>query len=320
MSLENKTEDFNKENSINAMKIDSLAFVESPEINKSIKTVELNKLPLDSESVVQKSKIDETLNDVCDVKYYENIKTEVLIEPHIIQTLLNLATESIFNELTQTVLKIVRTKFVSLKIFWILSLMFVLGFCSFLVVKSVSEYLSFEVTTKIRTVFETPTLFPKITICNKNAITTKYAYDEILNLKNVSNLSMNYTKISHYLNDILLLCKFNNRNCSTDDFITILDNDYGKCYVFNSGFNSKSHGITSKQSYIAGSKFGLKLVFYVNYYEKNFHYPPLIGMNIRIGNSSYMEFSDGFDVSSGFVTNLVIERKFQTMLPKPYAA
>jgi len=185
------------------------------------------------------------------------------------EIILDKAKKNIFNELTQASIKILQSPHLALKIFWIVSILLALAFCSLLVVKSITEYLSYQVTTNMRMIYENPTLFPKVTICNKKSVTTEYGYN--LMKSNISLDSLNsseYQKLSHFLRDSLFLCSFSNQQCNSDDFSWIRDAEYGSCYVFNSGFNSSGHQIALKETCIAGLNFGLQLVFYTNYYEK----------------------------------------------------
>ena len=236
--------------------------------------------------------------------------------------ILNLAKNNIFNELTQASIKIFQTPHLILKLFWILSIFLALGFCSFLIAKSIIEYLSFEVKTKTRTIFETPTLFPKVTLCNLNGVTTEYSYNWLFSQINNSSNDPEKKLLAHSLNDTLLSCNFAGQTCTSDDFSWIFDHEkFGNCYIFNSGFNSSGQKIGLKQAYIAGINYGLQLVLYVNYYDKlaGFNFPPVLGMNIQIGNSSYMEVSSGVNIPSGTITNLAVERYFEKNLPNPYS-
>ena len=107
-------------------------------------------------------------------------------------------------------------------------------------------YLQYDVTTKTRIVYETPTEFPQVTLCNLNMFTTKYGYtllstyysdSKLTNLSYtaktyvvaptalffltdiISNLSdTDKKRISHSIDDILVGCKFNYQQCSSADF------------------------------------------------------------------------------------------------------
>ena len=125
------------------------------------------------------------------------------------------------------------------------------GLAAYLVIEGILTYLTYSVLTSTRTIFETPTLFPKITICNQNPFITDYATEFIKNRSliitpNMSIFDLNYTlnlnysqklklfgkigsasmqiisssissndkklKISHSFDDILAYCRFNSKN------------------------------------------------------------------------------------------------------------
>jgi len=118
--------------------------------------------------------------------------------------------------------------------------------------------------------------FVKVTFCNKNLFTTKYAYDlakgasysEFVNMINLKLNASERAKLTHSLNDILIECSFNSIACSSNDFTQEYDINLGTCYSFNSGFNSSGHRVPQKRSTRSGSPHGLRLAIYVNVYEK----------------------------------------------------
>ena len=52
----------------------------------------------------------------------------------------------------------------------------------YMLVQSIRNYFDYEVITTSRTIYETPTLFPKVTICNQNMLETEFAWDFISNI------------------------------------------------------------------------------------------------------------------------------------------
>jgi hypothetical protein len=114
------------------------------------------------------------------------------------------------------------------------------------------SYFSYGVSTTSRTLYETPALFPKVTICNANPFTTEYAamfvkqvnQELYLNIDvfnknemNQLNITYKYTlirdiffsainkmnslpdmekkKLSHPLEDLMQNCRFNAQACLT---------------------------------------------------------------------------------------------------------
>ena len=235
--------------------------------------------------------------------------------------------EVLYNSLAQALIKILFTPHLILKLFLSLFVLVSTGFASFLVLQSVMTYLSYGVSTTSRTVFTTPTLFPKVTFCNLNGFTTQYAF----NLTQsgtffATDLTDNEKKsVGHNLDDILFDCKFNLKPCGANDFTWSYDGTYGNCYTFNE-FNGETNESKSnlKESSIAGPDYGLQITFYVNIYEKLldlYGFTWGLGGLIRIGNSSYSTFylDGGIFIPPGQSTYISIEQTMQTILPRPYS-
>ena len=226
--------------------------------------------------------------------------------------------EILYNSLSQAIIKIIFTRHAILRIFLFFCVLLSTCLTSFLIIKSMMTYLKYGVTSNSRTIYETPTLFPKVTFCNLNQYATEYAW----NLdKSIETLSIEEKKkLGHDLKDILLECFFNNKECNEKDFVWSYDVVYGNCFTFNSGVDSNGTKINLKESSSTGLASGLKLTLYVNVYEK-FNWYRGLGAVIRIGNSSYSTyFSDsGMFLPPGFTTYISVEREFKSMLPKPFS-
>ena len=194
--------------------------------------------------------------------------------------------EHLTNEMFSTILHIIHTPHILLKIFLSLFMLIAVGLFAYTTVNLALSYLDFGVTTLTRDIYETPSTFPKITVCNVNQFTSKASFDYLrelfgsengtLNffnenlsrfqrdqnanmLRNILNgLAINFTdtdkkSLAHDFKDILLECQFNYQGCSVDDFLWSFDLNYGNCYSFNTGFNATGGVIPLKQSSIAGN-------------------------------------------------------------------
>ena len=255
-----------------------------------------------------------------------------------IQSLLK---ENLTNFLAQAIIKIIYTPFAILNIFLFISVLFMSAMASYLFIQSTMTYFQYEVSTKSRTFYLAPTLFPKVTFCNVVPFTTQYGYDlrrqsredhkihkmlsafnGISLLSRVGNLSdIEKKKLSHNLEDILIECWFNGIQCNANDFVWSHDETYGNCYTFNSGFDSTKRKVNLRQSTISDPNFGLQLILYVNIYEKLLEFANVLGAVIRIGNSSYSTYysNSGIFVATGQQSYISLEREFKTILPKPYS-
>ena len=231
--------------------------------------------------------------------------TETKVEPGESKIELYLK-DNLKNEMFKGFVNMAYNPHIVTKLFWTIVLMATFGLTSYLVVMPIFTYLEFGVHTTARTIFETPAVFPKVTVCNYNLFQTEYAveflketnrevapYTDLFNQTQMAYLnysekndlikllyktatskvlSPNFTdenrkQLGHSLDDILKTCWFNGEACSPDDFVWTFDTYYGNCYVFNSGFNSSGDRIDLKKSYIAGSVFGLQIAFYLGFHE-----------------------------------------------------
>lgn len=264
--------------------------------------------------------------------------------------LFNVLKEHLTNEFFIAILNFYKTSRPIIKIFLALFLLAVLTLAAYTTIDLILNYLDFGVNVNVKTFYETSTSFPKVTICNINQFTSKYAYDFLsksLNeslLKSSDHFSKAYQAImlkyfvqsklnnesskkllGQDLNEILLSCSFNYEKCDATDFNYEYDPYYGNCFSFNSGSNRQSNKkVQIKKSTIAGYAFGLQLDFYVNFYEKLTYFNSILGGRgaiVRIDNNSQMidHAMGGINLPSGFTTNLAMKREFKTSLPKPYS-
>ena len=152
---------------------------------------------------------------------------------------------------------IFKRKNLIIKTFWILCTLAATGVCAWLVTKSVTDYLIYDTVSLTQVIDEAPTLFPVVSICNKNPFTTDSAFtyiDQFLNeigfdkdalmvfnsyhynyvryLLGVKISSENFTDdqrkaIGLQIKDTLLMCSYNGVICSTNDFYWFFDTFYG---------------------------------------------------------------------------------------------
>ena len=270
----------------------------------------------------------------------------------------SLADKEVRTELFEVMLKIIRTPYIPLKAYLLIFILGTSGLAAYTVIESFMSYLAFDVTTKSRTVLETPTLYPKVTVCNLNIYTTEYAYNflksidtngffERMALSNLTakeslylisdlysraqiiaysqNISDQQRKLfAHRLDDMLINCRFNQMPCNASDFAWTFDQAYGNCYVFNSGYNAAGEKIALKELTLDSSYFGLQLEVYSNVYESLEVSNALfggLGLVLRIENSSHLigKKDDGVRIATGFHTDIVVDRSFKFMLPRPYS-
>jgi hypothetical protein len=246
-----------------------------------------------------------------------------------------LVKETLYNSLAQALIKLNDTQYWSLKVILLIFVLITSGLCSYLIIQLILSYYSYGVSTTAKTLYETPALFPKVTICNVNTFTTEFAVEflrkvnrefnrtmDIFDEKNnelktldkvnlIANIyyraifkmnSLNETekrKLSRPLEDLIQNCYFNAQPCSASDFAWYFDPFYGNCWMFNSGRNAEGKRVPLSFNSFPGEFYGLNLIFYVNFHKNlatiNSYNGGGLGALIRIDNSSYLTSYIGSD-------------------------
>ena len=265
--------------------------------------------------------------------------------------------ETLYNSTAQAIIKIIETPHYILKAFLFLCVIVMSFSCSYLIIVLIVQYLSFDVSTTSRTLYETPATFPKITICNTNQFTTEYAIEFLKNVTKNSRIDIDIfnetqmsqlnfgkkiglislihyrailemnglsdtekKKLSHRFDDIKILCFFNAQQCSSDDFSWYFDPWHGNCWQFNTGGLNDS----LKTSSHPGQAFGFYMFIYVNFNKNltkiNSFNGNVLGAIVNIGNSSYLTNSqDDILLQAGQFTRVSTSRSFKSNLPRPYS-
>ncbi len=224
------------------------------------------------------------------------------------------------------------------KITWIICSCISTGFCLYLIVAAIINFFEYKVMTTIETKTEMPANFPVITICNLNQLQTNESFEIIQKYSQINYLSnvykyfylMNelssYNKtfqksLSYSLNESLIKCTINTQECSESDFVWTFDTaTYGNCYSFNTGFNSKGNSVDLIQITKAGNLNGLKLELFIGHPQKIPNFIETFGYHVIIHNQTYpIAFNEGYDISTGVETNLIVSRSYETSKPKPYS-
>ena len=134
----------------------------------------------------------------------------------------------------------------------------------------------------------------------------------------------NRTRLSHSIDDILLSCIYYGKPCGVKDFNWEFDSRLGNCYAFNSRSKFANKSTPLLQSRVGGSDSGLKLTFYANFHENLTLYNSFTGdsgLKIRVENNTFMRDSSESvtQIAPGLKTDVIVERFFNDMLPKPYS-
>jgi len=229
--------------------------------------------------------------------------------------------ECLSNSAVQALVKLFteRTSLV-VKIFWLICLACACSLCAYFIIETLIQHFTPISNTLLHTHFETMSVFPRVTLCNKNQFTTKYAYEIGKNLSYDDmlyyvNTQLNDTQrglLQHSLEEILFECKFNQVKCTASDFKSEYNREFGACFTFNTKHNDTTK---LRESIRVGSPFGLRLTLYVNFYEKlmtpSMAFNDYYGLIVKIGNNSFANIDYVHELTPGFKYNIVIDRYFE---------
>ncbi len=203
-----------------------------------------------------------------------------------IKTIIN---EYISQSTIHGISNVFKTKRLFAKVMWMIVTIVSTIYCIYLIAKSFSSYLEYEVVTRIDDWYKSPLEFPAVTFCNLNRPKTTYTLDQIL-----------------------IDCQFNSKDCNSSDFVTYIDIQYGECYKFNQK--------KDKLSFKSGSLYGLKIDFFTGLMNDFLLAgSKTYGLKVSIHNhSAFSTGSNGIEVPPGFRTNIMIKQIYDLKLPSPY--
>lgn len=167
--------------------------------------------------------------------------------------------ESAYDSTTHGLPHIFKREHLMLRLFWIVCFFCSAGVCSYMIARSIIEYSKFETVTKTDSIFEIPTLFPTVSICNQNAFVTDQSFDyvkEIFRANNITDLEAGLVNASALgfiglkyivgvimrdpifsdeerkntgfnISRMLLSCTYNNYPCTSKEFSWYYDSYYG---------------------------------------------------------------------------------------------
>jgi hypothetical protein len=268
---------------------------------------------------------------------------------------LKITKEVLLNSTSHGLPNILRNENKIIKITWTIFLLISTALCSYLVIQSISSYLKFDVTTKTRRIYESPTLFPTIRICNRQLYTSdyaieflknvinKYKFDDIFNesvydkyrvnmksLKdyvynlslsgNIELLQSNITdeqrkKVHYKLEDILIDCSFNG-----GDECSAQDFDWVYKELWGNCYGMNLANSTKfKYSNFYGKFYSLSMILFMGMKDELKFLKRARGLTLNIFNNTKQYFGTLVDLPIGFDANVQIDRYFVNQLPKPYS-
>lgn len=184
---------------------------------------------------------------------------------------------------------ILNARHLIIRIVWLLFTLLAGSVCIYLIVSSIQNYFKYDVVTLIQEWPKNPFNFPTISFCNLNQPKTNYTLD-----------------------DILIDCMFDGRQCSANSFTQFHDLYYGLCYRFN------EQGLLSVKR--PGKINSFQVYLFVGLVDDYFELgSTTIGAHVYIHNHSCLpSANEGVDVSTGFKANIILKQIFTKRLTKPY--
>ena len=254
---------------------------------------------------------------------------------------------------------IMRIKNIFLKVIWIICFLISAIWCLFSSIRLFSTYYAYPSYVSTLIVQESPSVFPAVTICNMKLVNKtknmQFAYTksmpfshmfkanisiinqftpyELIHLtkqKIIENINDNRVlngtsrkQIGYQIEDMLVSCYFNFKQCFANDFTYSFDYLNGNCYTFNSG-KPNSKGKKSRILNVTNSDSeysGLVLELFVGNPDVETFYEFNDGILVSIHNQSSRPFqseSKGLKAAAGAETDFKIERNFINKLPPPH--
>ena len=128
--------------------------------------------------------------------------------------------------------------------------------------------------------------------------------------------------VSPSLEEDLIACQYDSTACTAYDFVRVKLDEFKTCYTFNSGNNSSGSPVPIRKVRRFGKDYGLHIEFFLGIPEKC--KTPLsrnYGLVVYIHNSTYAiwDETNGFEIMSGYETDLAVDRTRLLKLPKPYS-
>ena len=224
---------------------------------------------------------------------------------------------------------------------WLFILLVSSGITFWLIAKSISEYFNYSIVSQIGIVSETKSVFPTVTICDKNPLTTREAEDLFERVAQKYNLSLNDSRLVRYAKILVtnpsysveekrsfglnlgqfISCSFKGETCDMNkDFNWLWSYVYGNCWQFNSGRNT---GSNLRETY-GGNDFGLSVSVSLDIQNKYLLLTETLskGLIVFIHNSSF--YPHVFEKHQAFVetdkdTYIAVKRIFNYKMPRPYS-
>jgi hypothetical protein len=223
------------------------------------------------------------------------------------------------------------------------------------IVIAVLTYLQYNIVLSTKPIYEAPTYFPAVQICNNIPYDNQVIDSYVTNITNQYNITLDtFSTLKQYtdtvsslvksklaklsqsdtfdsfqagykLENMLISCFYDQNPCSQADFYYQNDFNYGDCFSFNlglinnAGYSKTTNSLLKKSSFPSETN-ALQLELYVGSPENQaFTYGA--GIRVTVFNQSVIPFPKdiGISVPTGLKTDIQVSRTFISHLDKPYS-
>ena len=252
--------------------------------------------------------------------------------------ILSLTRETFESSSIHAIPNIIRNKFVSIKIVWLICFMVSFGGCAWFMVNSINDYLQNEVVTSFRVNYVNELTFPVIGICNLNFVTKEPLNAYIVSRRGKDNPEMFFLEPLRFVafnlfknnkrmidfdpNDIFLGYTFAREETLSNfskDWHIYYDSQYGACLKFNSLQNDVAQ---QKIVYGGGYSFGFEIELFIGDVDKNNNiFSREHGFILFIQNQSIFDSQNiqGIKIMPGTSTSIILSKNSWKKKPKPYS-
>ncbi len=270
--------------------------------------------------------------------------------------IIEICLDSIGESKTHGVRNIIKAKSKILKVIWLICLLASAGYCMYELVIAVIAYLQYNIVLTVTPIYEAPTNFIAVQICNNIPYDSQAIDSYVKNVTNQYNITTNtYSTVKQYtdqvsslvksklakqsllgnfdpfqagynLENMLISCFYDSNPCSFADFYYQNDFNYGDCFSFNLGLiNNAGYNATNSISPILKSSFSgaanaLQLELFVGS-PANQELTYGSGIRVTVYNQSVIPFPKdmGITVPTGMQTDIIVSRTLIYHLGQPYS-
>lgn len=238
-----------------------------------------------------------------------------------------------------------RTEKWLIKALWLVSFLAAIGFCGYLCLQSVMQYLEYDVNTESRYFRDSQMAMPGITVCTANTLRSEVGYEYALNYSR-QHINSSITSISQWADfltptDIwlqktsflgqvpqnydfdlnysrmILRCQFGSQNCTEFRYGLFYDTYYGNCFNFN------SDGANPYEIHKVEYSDGFRVIVYTGDFkgstENAFNTDSGRGIRLFFFNQTRTEEKNFIRLGPGYCHYIRLRKFVRNSLPAPYS-